>query len=425
VRLDGQWEGELLNTRKDGTIVSVASRWSTHLDEHGRQIGTLETNNDITERKQAEEALRRSQGAYLAEAQRLSLTGSFGWDVASGDVFWSAQSFSIFEYEKGIKPSIDLMIQRVHPEDLSRVRRAFERASKEAVDFDIEYRLLIPGDTIKHIHAVARAMLQEPAKRQFVGALMDVTAAKRAEEQLHEVQAELAYVGRVTSLGALSASIAHEVSQPLAAIVARGAACLRWLNRGDLGEMTDAVKSIISDGHRAGEIVQRIRTLSRKAELIKTELNMNEVIEEVIPLVRLEITGHRANLRLDLASPLPPVLGDRVQLQQVIINLIMNGIQAMASIADRPRELVVRSEWAKPDHVLVAIQDSGIGINSQDAEQLFHAFFTTKPQGMGMGLSICRSILEAHGGQVWAAANSSGPGAIVRFSMPSVRQSNP
>jgi PAS domain S-box-containing protein len=419
---DGHWEGELVNARKDGTLVTVASRWSVQRDEAGRRIGTLETNNDITDRKRAEEALRQSQAAYLAEAQKVSQTGSFGWDAASGEVFWSAQTFSIFGYETGVTPSLELMMKRVHPEDFARVQSVFESAARDRENgaFDIEYRLLMSDGGVKHLHAAAHPMRDELGRRQFVGALMDVSAAKQAQERLQQTQAELAYTGRVITLGALGASIAHEVNQPLAAIVVTGEACLRWLARDvpPRDQLAGAVRSIISDGQRAGAIVQRVRGLTRKAELTKTELDLNEVIEEVVPLVQREVAGHRAFLQIDKAPALPMVLGDRIQVQQVLINLIVNGIQSMAAVADRPRLLVIRSRIGEGGDVTVAIEDAGIGIKSEDAERIFDAFFTTKADGMGMGLSICRSIIEAHGGLVWAAANGSGPGATVTFRLP-------
>ena len=428
---DGYWEGELGNTRSDGTRVTVASRWSAQFDDDGRRIGTLETNNDVTERRRAEEALQRSQAAYIAEAQKLSLTGSFGWDTATGEVFWSDQSYSIFECEPEAKPSVELMLQRVHADDVAAVRQAFERAAKESRRFDIEFRLLLPGDRTKHIHAVAHAMTNGNGnghgnghsngngKHQFVGAIMDVTAARNADERLHQAQAELAYVGRVTSLGALSSSIAHEVNQPLAAIVTNGEACLRWVKRGPdaIGEVVAAVTNMIADGKRASQIVQRIRALSKKTQLEKVELSLNGLVEEVIPLVQREVMSYRASLQLELAPDLAPVVGDRVQLQQVVLNLVLNGIQAMAAVTDRPRVLTLRST-PSADGVLLAVQDSGVGIKLDDAERIFDAFYTTKTDGMGMGLSICRSIIEVHGGQIWAKPNQDGPGAVFNFRLP-------
>ena len=420
---DGHWEGELVNTRKDGTQVTVASRWSAQLDPSGRRIGTLQTSNNITERRRAEEALRQSQAAYLAEAQKLSLTGSFGWDAATGQVSWSAQTFSILAYDDGVVPSLDLMLKRVHPDDLARVRAAFERVGQGVRangGLDLEYRLLMPDGTVKHVHAAAHAMRDELGRDLLVGALMDVSAAKRAQDQLQQAQTELAYVGRVISLGALGASIAHEVNQPLAAIVVNGEACLRWLAAEVLQRerMTRAVNSIIADGKRAGAIIQRIRGLTKKTELTKTEIDVNEVIEEVVPLVQREVAGHRATLQIDTTPNLPPVLGDRVQLQQVLINLVVNGIQAMDRVDDRPRRLIVRSGRGATGEVTIAVEDAGVGIGAGDVERIFDAFFTTKADGMGMGLSICRSIIEAHGGQVWAAANGSGPGATFTISLP-------
>jgi len=427
---DGRWEGELVNTRKDGTQVIVASRWSAQVDASGRRIGTLETNNDVTARRRAEESLRQSQAAYLAEAQKLSRTGSFGWDAGGGQVFWSAQTFSILDYDNAAAPSVDLMLKRVHPDDLARVRAAFERAAQDVGKngrLDLEYRLLMPDGTVKHVHAAAHAMRDELGRDQFVGALMDVSAAKHAQEQLQQTQTELAYVGRVISLGALGASIAHEVNQPLAAIVVNGEACLRWLaaEAPPRDRMTRAMNSIISDGKRAGAIIQRIRGLTKKTEVTKTEVDLNEVIDEVVPLVEREVTRHRAALRIDTAPNLPPVMGDRVQLQQVLINLVVNGIQAMDAVGDRPRRLIVRSGRSAAGDVTVAVEDAGVGIGAEDLERIFDAFFTTKADGMGMGLSICRSIIEAHGGQVSAAANSSGQGATFTISLPPAGSSGP
>ena len=257
----------------------------------------------------------------------------------------------------------------------------------------------------------------------YRGVGSDVTAAVRAEqaeEALHKTQMELAHVARVTTLGELAASIAHEVNQPLAAIVINGEVGLRWLDREvpDLAEVREALGGMISNGRRASEIIQRLRALSRKTETQKVALDINDAISEVIPLVQQEVLSHRVSLRLDLAPTLPAVLGDRVQLQQVIINLIVNGMEAMAPVTDRPRELVVRSQLDDSGQVLVAVEDSGVGIDPENAKQLFNAFFTTKPSGMGMGLSICRSIIENHGGRLWASRNA-GPGATFQFTLPS------
>ncbi len=247
----------------------------------------------------------------------------------------------------------------------------------------------------------------------------DLTEHVLASEALREAQAELAHVTRVTTLGELAASIAHEVNQPLAAVVANAEACLRWLDRGtpDLGAARRSVEWVIDDGNRASEVIRRVRALANKTDIEKAPLDINDVVKEVIALVQGELVSHRVSLRMELAPALPMILGDRVQLQQVIINLVMNGIEAMQSVTDRPRELVIRSSRDETHQVLVSVTDCGVGISAENADRLFNAFFTTKPSGMGMGLSICRSIVEAHGGRLSASCNE-GPGATFQFVLP-------
>ena len=267
-------------------------------------------------------------------------------------------------------------------------------------------------------------MLAHPAQDkgdnlEYIGVLMDITAAKQAEEALQELQTSLAHVTRVTALGELTASIAHEVNQPLAAIVTYGDAGLRWLDREvpQLDEVRSAIERMIDGAKLAGEVIARLRALSRKTAPEMVRLDINDVIYKVLSLIRREIANHQASVRLDLAASLPPIFGDRVQLQQVILNLLVNGIQAMAHVSDRPRELLIRSRADNAGQVLVEVGDSGTGIDPAHAGQLFNAFFTTKADGMGMGLSICRSIIEAHGGRIWASPNA-GPGTIFQFTLP-------
>jgi C4-dicarboxylate-specific signal transduction histidine kinase len=233
------------------------------------------------------------------------------------------------------------------------------------------------------------------------------------------MQTNLAHVVRVTTLGELTASIAHEVNQPLGAVVNAAAACRRWLDRGtpDLDEARRAVDWITNEANRASEVIRRVRALANKTEIEKVPLDVNDVVREVIALVQRELTNHRVSLRMELAPVLPLILGDRVQLQQVIINLVMNGIEAMQSVTDRPRELAIRSREDEPQQVLLSVTDCGVGISAEDADRLFTAFFTTKSSGMGMGLSICRSIMEAHGGRLWAEANVP-HGATLQLTLP-------
>ena len=295
---------------------------------------------------------------------------------------------------------------------------------------DFVFRVKADDGSARYIAASGKPVFD--AEGRFLGYRgvgSDVTAAVRAEqaeEALRQSQTELAHVTRVTTLGELTASIAHEVNQPLAAIVTNGEVGLQWLDREvpDLAEVRETLGDMIRNGRRAGEIIQRLRALSGKTETQKAALDINDVIREVIPLVHQEVLRHRVSLSLELAPTLPAVLGDRVQLQQVIINLLVNGMEAMAPITDRPREMVVRSQLDGNGQVLVAVQDSGVGIDPDNAKQLFNAFFTTKPSGMGMGLSICRSIIQAHDGTLWASRNA-GPGATFQFTLPSRQEAGP
>jgi C4-dicarboxylate-specific signal transduction histidine kinase len=263
------------------------------------------------------------------------------------------------------------------------------------------------------------------AKGNFLGYRgtgADITAtirADHAEEALRKAQLELAHVTRVTALGELTASIAHEVNQPLAAVVANAEACLRWLGRDtpDLDAARRSVEWVIEDGNRASEVIRRVRSLANKTDIEKVPLDVNDLVREVIMLMQREIFSHQVSLRMELAPALPAILGDRVQLQQVIINLVMNGIEAMQSVTDRPRELLIRSRQDEKQLVLASVTDCGVGISAENADRLFNAFFTTKSSGMGMGLSICRSIMEAHGGRLWATANIP-HGAAFQFTLP-------
>jgi PAS domain S-box-containing protein len=355
--------------------------------------------------------------AYLAEAQRLSHTGSFGWS-ASGGFVWSEETFRIFGLDPATKPMLETVIQRTHPEDVARVQEFIDRAFHGGRDSDLEHRIVMPDGSVKHLHVVAHALRGEAGDLAFVGAVMDVTAAKRAEEAVQEAQAELAHVARMATVGELTAWIGHEVNQPLAAVVTNGGACLRWLGRGTLDEARSSVESMIRDARRASEIIRSIRALAKKSEPEKAPLGINDVIGDVVRLVQREALRHGASLRLELAPTLPSVLGDRVQLQQVIINLVLNALQAMASVTGRRRVVLIRSQRKDDGRVIVAVVDTGDGIDAKSMDKLFQAFFTTKPSGMGMGLSICRSIIEAHGGQV-SAANNPGPGATFQFILPS------
>lgn len=391
-------------------------------DEHGNIVKWYGSSTDIEDRKRAEEELRRSE-AKLVEAQRVSQTGSFVWNASTGERVGSKEFFRILGYDEPRSVTFEMVLDRAHPEDRARVEKAIERAARNGEDLDYEHRLLMPDGSVKYVHVVAHADRDQADQLEFIGAVVDVTATKLAEEKLHKAQVELAHVMRVTTLGELTASIAHEVNQPLAAIITNAEACLRWLDREtpDLPAARRSVEWVIKGGNRASEVIRRVRTLAKKSGFEKVPLDVNDVVKEVIVLVQRELSSQLVSLRSELAPALPAILGDRVQLQQVIINLVMNGIEAMQQITDRPRELMIRSGQDEAHRVLLSVTDCGVGISAENASQLFDAFFTTKSSGMGMGLSICRSIVEAHDGRLSALPNQ-GPGATFQFVLPSQQQ---
>ena len=420
-RKHGEFEGRL--RRFDGEYRWFLFRAEPLRNRSGEVIGWYGVNIDIQKFKHVEDAFRRSE-AYSAEAQRLSLTGSFGRKRGANEIlFWSEEMYRIFGFEPGTKVTIELAIQRVHPDDVAHYQHMIERMACGDPDISTQYRLLMPDGTVKHVRVLAHATLDETGQPEYVGAVMDISAAIRAQEAFKEAHAALAHVTRIATLGELMASIAHEVNQPLAAIVTNGEASLRWLGRAkpELGEARSAVEEMISDAIRASEVLRRLRALSRKEAPQSEPINLNKIIEESIPLIQRELSTHRISQKLLLAPQLPLVLGDRIQLQQVVINLMINGVHAISSAAGHG-ELVVRSERAAAG-IVVAVQDSGIGIDPGLQNKLFDAFFSTKPDGMGMGLSISRSIIESHGGRIWAS-NNDGPGATFQFFLPSQAAGN-
>jgi PAS domain S-box-containing protein len=423
LRTGEPYQAEVRLRQANGEYRWYLAQAVTLRDETRQVVKRYATATDIEDLKRAEDALRRSE-ALLAETQELTHTGTIVLNIETGELLWSAEAARIFGYDPSVTSTRELVLQRIHPDDLVQVRTAFERALMLGEVLPAhDFRLLMPDGAVKHVRTMSHGSGASPERPKVLRALIDMTAARGAEAALHEAHAELAHVTRVTALGELTTSIAHEVNQPLAGIVTNGQACLRWLTRDvpDLDEARGAVTRIVNDADRASEVILRIRALAQKGEPEKTRLNLNEAIDDVLVLMRREVHRHQVRLQLDLAPDLPPVLGDRVQLQQVIINLVINAIQAMASVTDRPRDLMIRSRPYETARVLVAVQDSGTGIGPDDEVRLFERFFTTKPDGIGIGLSICRSIVEAHGGEVWASSHS-GPGATFQFALPSLRE---
>jgi PAS domain S-box-containing protein len=416
---------ETARRRKDGSEIDVSLTVLPILDKSGKVIGASKIARDITERKRAEERLRRSE-AYLAEGQRLSHTGSWAWNVHTGDLFWSQEQYRIFGLDpEKVKPSYEMAFEIVHPEDRPILRRDFEKAVNEQRDFESDYRITRPGGTIRHIHSLCHPVFNESgALIEYVGTVVDMTECKHAEEAARSAQSELAHAARALTLAELTASIAHEVNQPLGAIVADGQACLRLLARDEPGfeEVREAVGCMISDAMRAHKVIRRIRALLKKNAHEKAPLDINETIQEVIALTAGELGKNQVLLRTELEADLPPVLGDRVELQQVLLNLILNGCEAMSGSGWRPRELLISSRKCETNEVMVSVRDSGVGIDPQTAELLFDAFFTTKEGGLGLGLSISRRIIEAHGGRIWSAPNED-RGATLWFTLPTTCES--
>ena len=411
-------ETEARLRRCDGPYRWFLLRGDPLRDDQGNIIKWYGTSTDIEERKQAEDALRRSE-AYLAEAQRLSHTGSFGWNVSSGDLYWSAETHRIMQLDPATKPTLDLVLQRTHHDDRAHVQQLLDRVQRNAGDWQLEHRLLMPDGSVKHLRVVARAEVEPSGELEYFGAVMDVTAVKQAEHELQEAHAELAHVNRVTTLGELAASIAHEVNQPIAAVVTNAGAGLRWLGAAppNLEEARQVLTRIVRDGNRAGEVLGRIRALVKKAPLRRDELDINETIRDVIGLTSSEVQRNSVLLRMELARDLPRIRADRVQLQQVLLNLIVNAIEAMSTAETGPRELTIVSANDGPRGALVAVRDSGPGLDPQCSERLFNPFYTTKSEGLGMGLAISRSIIEAHGGRLSAGPNER-RGAVFQFSLP-------
>jgi PAS domain S-box-containing protein len=387
-------------------------------DEAGSIVKWYGSSTDIEDRKRAEEELRRSE-AKLAEAQRVSQTGSFVWNTSTGERFGSNEFFRILGYDQPRSVTFDMVLQRAHPEDRAFVEQAIDYAIRDGKDLDYEHRLLMPDGSVKYVHVVAHAVRDQADQLEFVGAVVDITATKQAEEKLHTARMELAHVTRVATLGELTASIAHEVNQPLAAVVANADAALRWLDREtpDLAAARRSVEWVISDSYRASEVIRHVRALANKTDVERAPLDFNQVVKEAIALVKRELTSQRISLRAELAPARLAVFGDRIQLQQVIINLLINGIEAMQPVSGRPRELVIRSGQDQSSQVCLSVTDCGLGISAENVNRLFNAFFTTKTNGLGMGLSICRSIVEAHGGRLSASSNE-GPGATFQFVLP-------
>ena len=395
-------------------------------DDAGRFVGYRGVGRHITEQKKAEEALRRSQ-AYLAEAQRLSNSGAFAFN-AERSLYWSEQLYRIWGFDPHDEiPSRDVWWQRVHPDDRDKVRQELQNAVGGKQDFAMEYRIVLPEGTLKHLRTIGHPSYTAAGDLiEVVGTTLDVTERKRAQaehQRLRELEADLAHLNRVSIMGELTASLAHEILHPIATARNNARAGMRFLEMAppNLNEVMEALACVVRDADRAKDIVARIRDHIRKKPPQKERFDINAAITEVIVMARNAVDMNRVSVRTSFGEPMPDLWGDRVQVQQVILNLLLNAIEAMSSTKE-PRHLTISTGFAEPDGLLVEVRDTGPGLAQEQLQDIFKAFYTTKADGIGMGLSICRSIIDAHGGRLWAEAGRP-RGAVFRLALPAAEPS--
>jgi PAS domain S-box-containing protein len=412
----------------DGKLKHLHSIAHPVMDASGQITEVIGTVMDVTERKRVEDSLRRSE-SHLAEAQRLTHTGSWVWRVPDRNaVHLSEEWYRIYGFDPAEgPPAWKKRLERVHPEDRLKWKDTIERAIAEKTDYDLEFRILLPNGMVRWIHTVGHPVLSNSGDlEQFVGSSTDITERKSAEqerEKLRQLEADLAHTNRVSTLGEMAASLAHEIKQPIAAAITSANSCIEWLAHEppNLDRARTAAARIDKYGNRAAEIIDRIRSFYKKSPPQRELVNVNGIIHEMLTLLSGEATRHSVAMGTELAAELPKITADRVQLQQVFMNLMLNAIEAMN---DSGGELTVKSEL-QDGQLQFSVTDTGVGLPTEKMDQIFSAFFTTKPQGSGMGLAISRSIVESHGGQLWASANSGG-GATFHFTLPiQVTKSSP
>ena len=410
-------EAEARLRRHDGDYRWFLFRANPLLDQTGTIVKWYGVNTDFEDRKRAEVELRRAYDSF-ADAQRLSKTGSFITDLVGDDHNWSEEAYRIFEFDSGTKVSVQRVRDVIHPDDLPSFESVIARGMSGA-DVNFAFRIVTTRGAVKHVRGVAHVTERVEGRPMFVGALQDVTESTVAEEALNRARSELAHVARVTTLSTLTASIAHEVSQPLSGIITNTGTCLRMLDADppNVEGARETARRAIRDGRRASDVVTGLRALFSKKDFSLESLDLNEATREVIALSLSELQRQRIMLQSELADDLPSVTGDRIQLQQVILNLLRNASEAMVDVHDRPRQLLIKTERENGDRLRVTVRDAGIGLDPQSMDKLFDAFYTTKGDGMGIGLSVSRSIIERHHGRLWAEPND-GPGATFSFSIP-------
>ncbi|MCP3709943.1 PAS domain-containing protein [Paraburkholderia sp. CNPSo 3274] len=377
----------------------------------------IERAHSIAARQQVDERLRQS-AALMAKVEQLSSSGSFCWCPQTGSITWSEQLYGIFGIEPGVPITLDMIAARFHPGDRLILDEMIERA-QAGKDLELEHRLLLPDGSVRHIHIQAHPTRDSQGGLDYIGAAQDMTERRESEGALLALRAELAHLSRVNSQGALTASIAHEINQPLAGIVTNASTGLRMLSAQppNVEGALETVRRTIRDGHRASEVMARLRALFSKQAVTTDAVDLVEATHEVIELLQCEIRNKRIVLHVKAAEDLPPVTGDRIQLQQVVLSLLLNAVEAMSGVDERPRQMRVSIEHDDGDCVRLAVTDSGVGIDPQNSAKLFDPFFTTTREDMGISLAVSRRIIESHGGRLWASSNAD-PGATFTFSIP-------
>jgi signal transduction histidine kinase len=374
---------------------------------------------EIQPSRQSDDTDLRRAYVHLAEAQRLSQTGSFTWDFDRGELLWSEELCRIFEFDPATTITTDLVGQFVHPADLPAFAATLEGAAAGG-DVDLPYRIVTASGVLKHLHAVGHRIDYDAERPVIIGAVQDVTDRKVAEEALNRARADLAHVARVATLSALTASIAHEVNQPLTSLVTNASTCVRMLaaDPPNLELARTTAQRTIRDANRASEVIQRLRAMFVRNEPAAEAVDLNEAAAEILALTSSELLSARVEIHADFADALPSIRGDRIQLQQVMLNLVLNARDAMLGVEDRPRTLRIATTADEAGHVRFSVHDAGSGIAPDSLGRLFDAFYTTKSEGMGIGLSISQSIIQSHEGRIWAVLNEDEPGSTFSFSIP-------
>jgi PAS domain S-box-containing protein len=412
---------ELARPAPDGGKRYVSVSGLPIFDKSGHFVGYRGVGRHITERKKAEEALRRSE-AYLAEAQRLSHTGTIVFNAA-GPVYWSQESYEIWDLDpKQGLPALETVLQRIHPEDREASEKQAFEALRQSRKYAGEFRIVLPDGTIKYVESSGPPLLSMDGTPEMIVTHIDVTERKRAQaehERLRQLESELAHMNRLSIMGELTASLAHEMLHPIATARNNARSALRFLDMNpiDLAEVREALECVVRDTDRGKEIVSRVREHIKKAPPRKDRFDINEAIREVIEMVQSAINKNNVSVSTHFMEGLLPVVGDRVQMQQVVVNLVMNAVEAMSSV-EGVRKLSINTEQNKADAIVVAVRDSGPGIDAEQFDRVFEPFYTTKASGVGMGLSICRSIIGAHGGRLWVDANQGG--TVFQFTLPTL-----